>query len=84
MARNREEALWKDGLETDTSSYVKEVPFPFIMTCLNIGASFDAPEGYYHQVHVEDFHMAYDEGDNNNGESCSQILMLTIAIAISH
>ncbi|KAL9628407.1 MAG: hypothetical protein Q9204_005905, partial [Flavoplaca sp. TL-2023a] len=44
----------------------EHVPFPFIMTCLVTGASFNL-DGYYHKVLVEPFHMAYDEGDNNNG-----------------
>ncbi|KAL8887017.1 MAG: hypothetical protein Q9215_005353 [Flavoplaca cf. flavocitrina] len=44
----------------------EHVPFPFIMTCLVTGASFNL-DGYYHNVLVEPFYMAYDEGDNNNG-----------------
>ncbi|KAF6232196.1 hypothetical protein HO173_009579 [Letharia columbiana] len=43
------------------------VPFPFIATCLITGASFGPDDGYYHPVLVENFYMAYDEGDNNNG-----------------
>lgn len=43
------------------------IPFPFIATCLVVGASFNA-DGYYHGVIMEPFHMAFDEGDNNNGE----------------
>ena len=44
------------------------VPFPFIATCLITGASFGPDDGYYHPVLVENFYMAYDEGDNNNGK----------------
>ncbi|KAL8858959.1 MAG: hypothetical protein Q9178_004440 [Gyalolechia marmorata] len=46
----------------------EHVPFPFIMTCLVTGTSFNL-DGYYHGVLVEPFYMAYDEGDNNNGKS---------------
>ena len=45
------------------------VLFPFIATCLVVGASFDAGEGYHHNVSVETWGMAYDQGDNNNGMS---------------
>ena len=44
-----------------------KIPFPFISTCLVIGASFNV-DGYYHSVSIEPFGMAYNEGDNNNGE----------------
>lgn len=46
----------------------EHVPFPFIMTCLVTGASFNL-DGYYHGVSVEVFYMAYDQGNNNNGKS---------------
>lgn len=45
----------------------KNVPFPFIMTCLMLGASFGPTDGYISRVSIEPFHMKYNEGDNNNG-----------------
>ena len=51
----------------DDDSYV---PFSFIATCLIVGASFSL-DGYFHDVSVESFGMAFDEGDNNNGRSLS-------------
>ncbi|GAM86214.1 hypothetical protein ANO11243_042260 [Dothideomycetidae sp. 11243] len=42
-------------------------PFPFIMTCLVVGASCDPDSGYCDHVSQEAFGMAFDEGDNNNG-----------------
>ncbi|KAL6720296.1 hypothetical protein ACLMJK_002217 [Lecanora helva] len=42
------------------------IPFPFILSCLVTGASFNV-EGYYYGILVEDFQTAYNQGDNNNG-----------------
>ena len=65
MASKIDESVWQ---RPDTrSSNDFEVHFPFIMTCLSLGASFAVEDGYFHSVLVEPFHMAYDEGDNNNG-----------------
>ena len=65
MASTKDEAFWTrpEGNER----WPIDVKFPFIMTCLILGASFGAEEGYHRAVHAEPFHMAYDEGDNNNG-----------------
>ncbi len=41
--------------------------FPFISTCLAIGASFDETDGDAHAVIVLDHDMAYNQGDNNDG-----------------
>ena len=49
--------------------YDTKIPSPFIATCLIIGASFNV-NGYYHQVSIEPWGMAYNEGSNNNGKSC--------------
>ena len=70
MARSRDVMFWEDDQEEDEYHYINEVHFPFIMTCLTIGASFNVPSGYFHEAQIEHFHMAYDEGDNNNGELC--------------
>lgn len=42
-------------------------PFPFILTCLTVGASFRSEEGYFHAAQAAEFDMDFDEGDNNNG-----------------
>ena len=63
-AQRHDEAFWT---ATEDEGMNSLVPFPFISTCLITGAAFDPQEGYYHGVMVEPFHMAYDEGDNNNG-----------------
>ena len=67
-AQRHDEAFWTPTEENynDNNSHV---PFPFTATCLITGASFDAEEGYHHDVSVESFDMAYDEGNNNNGEN---------------
>ena len=51
---------------TDDEGKTK-IPFPFVTTCLIIGASFNI-DGYTHSVIVEPFGMAYNQGDNNDGE----------------
>ncbi|KAI4266961.1 MAG: hypothetical protein L6R38_008455 [Xanthoria sp. 2 TBL-2021] len=61
-ASKKDDDFWLVG-DDDKNGHV---PFPFIMTCLIIGSSFNV-DGYYHGVLVERFYMAYDEGDNNNG-----------------
>lgn len=43
-------------------------PFPFITTCLIVGASCNPDSGSSTSVHEEDFEMRYNEGDNNNGK----------------
>ncbi|KAL8866778.1 MAG: hypothetical protein Q9174_006089 [Haloplaca sp. 1 TL-2023] len=44
----------------------EHVPFPFIMTCLVTGASFNV-DGYYHGVLIEPFFMPHNGGDNDDG-----------------
>lgn len=72
-ASKKDDDFWLVG-DDDKNGHV---PFPFIMTCLIIGSSFNV-DGYYHGVLVERFYMAYDEGDNNNGKSpaCTSITLL--------
>ena len=64
-ASENEEEIWKDT--EGRKEPEDEVHFPFVMTCLILGASIGVEDGYYHHVLVEPFNMAYDEGDNNNG-----------------
>ncbi|KAL2281063.1 hypothetical protein FJTKL_12083 [Diaporthe vaccinii] len=42
-------------------------PFPFITTCLVVGASYDPELGKCSSVDEECFGMGYNHGDNNNG-----------------
>ena len=69
MAKSREEALWGDGAEKNGFGRVEEVHFPFIMTCLTIGASFHPADGYFGEIDVVNLYTAYNESDNNTGES---------------
>ncbi|KAF2237020.1 hypothetical protein EV356DRAFT_512294 [Viridothelium virens] len=43
------------------------VRFPFITTCLVLGASYDPASKYPSEVHLLPFNMAFDQGDNNDG-----------------
>ncbi|KAI4129529.1 MAG: hypothetical protein LQ341_006559 [Variospora aurantia] len=65
IAAKQDDDFWDaaDSYRTEKNSHI---PFPFIMTCLIVGASFNL-DGYFHGVLVEPFYMAYDQGDNNNG-----------------
>ncbi|KAI4170188.1 MAG: hypothetical protein LQ348_007159 [Seirophora lacunosa] len=67
-AAKQDNDFWEPAGPRDSYHNPKNshIPFPFIMTCLIVGASFNL-DGYYHGVLVEPFYMAYDEGDNNNG-----------------
>ncbi|KAL8831565.1 MAG: hypothetical protein Q9170_005234 [Blastenia crenularia] len=67
-ASNQHDDFWSPGEDGDSYRNTKNsnIPFPFVMTCLIIGASFHV-DGYYHGVLVEPFYMKFDEGDNNNG-----------------
>lgn len=68
MASEYGEEVWKTPEAGASWSDKLRIQFPFITTCLVLGSSFNAEDGYFHGVHVEPFHMAYDEGDNNNGK----------------
>ena len=73
LASKREEHLWKTPEARKQWPDVVEVHFPFTVTCLVLGASFGMQDGYFHNVDIESFHMAYDEGDNNNGNLDSSV-----------
>ena len=62
-ARRFDEDFWTKPRSYNDS----EVPFPFITTCLLLGASFDVKEGYNASVILEPFNMAFNDGDNNDG-----------------
>ena len=42
-------------------------PFPFILTCLAIGTSYDSKTGQVQAIHELQYDMGYDQGDNNDG-----------------
>lgn len=65
-ASKKEDDFWTATRE-EYHTKNSHVPFPFIATCLIMGASFDA-NGYFHSVLIEPCYMQYDEGDNNNGK----------------
>ncbi|KAL8667145.1 MAG: hypothetical protein Q9168_007331 [Polycauliona sp. 1 TL-2023] len=65
-ASKKDDDFWILHGDVWGTSKNSHVPFPFIMTCLIIGASFNL-DGYYHDVLIEPFFMAFDGGDNNNG-----------------
>ncbi|KAI5462110.1 hypothetical protein BGZ63DRAFT_354729 [Mariannaea sp. PMI_226] len=49
------------------SSAGSPIQFPFIMTCLMVGAGYNASDCTASVVHEEPFGMGYDQGDNNDG-----------------
>jgi hypothetical protein len=63
MARTCDNEIW-DG----PPSYDEiHVPFPFITTCLVLGASFDLKQHYSAVVTPLPFNMSFNGGDNNDG-----------------
>ena len=69
LASTYDAKFWERGEQIDHYSDAGRVPrFPFIMTCLCIGAGFEQTRGYQHSVEVEPWLMQYDEGSNDNGE----------------
>ena len=68
-ASTYEAKFWERSDQTDLYTDANRVPrFPFIMTCLYIGAGFEQTRGYQYSISVEPWLMQYNEGDNNNGE----------------
>lgn len=67
LASKKDEKLWVARPDEQETRKIG-VPFPFIATCLSMGASFNLDDGYYHGVNIEPLHMQYDQGDNNNGK----------------
>lgn len=70
-AESRGPEFWEYSEDETLYAGKDAAPFPFITSCLILGASFNPAAGYFHQVHVEDYRMAYDGGDNNNGKTWS-------------
>ena len=57
--------FWERGSRADDSnSGLDPCFFPFVVTCLYIGAGFEQTRGCQ-RVHVEPWLMKYDEGDKN-------------------
>jgi hypothetical protein len=76
-ARRYDEEFW-----TKPWSYKDpEVPFPFITTCLLLGASLNVKEGYNATLTLEPFNMSFDGGDNNGGITVIDINSPTCDIA---
>ncbi|KAI4225872.1 MAG: hypothetical protein L6R36_003580 [Xanthoria steineri] len=74
-ASKKDDDFW---LDSDDDEKNARVPFPFIMTCLVMGSSFNV-DGYYHGVSVEPFYMAYNRGNNNNGKSPARTTITLLA-----
>jgi len=68
-ASTKPEAFWNDAEASYNSHWNSpSVPFPFIMTCLVIAASFVVePPHNTPRISPEPFGMPYDGGDNNDG-----------------
>ena len=62
-AKRYDETFWTKPCRYDDN----DVPFPFITTCLLLGASFDMKDGYNRTLTMEPFNMAFDQGDNMDG-----------------
>ncbi len=71
-AQQRDDAFWN----TEPSYRQLDLPFPFITTCLVLGASFNPDAGYEHSVSILPFNMQYDDGDNNDGITVIDISQL--------
>ncbi|KAI9715019.1 MAG: hypothetical protein M1812_006233 [Candelaria pacifica] len=67
-----------DGIWNGECSWSpSKVYFPFVTTCLILGASFDPSEGYAEEVAVEPFNMTYDGAiHNDNGITIIDITCL--------
>ena len=65
-AQRHDKSFWEYPNNAEYDQKNSHVPFPFIATCLVLGASYD-PSGYFHQTHIESFYMPYNGGDNNDG-----------------
>ena len=65
-AQRHDKSFWEYSNNEEYDKKNSHVPFPFIATCLVLGASYDS-SGYFHQTHIEPFYMPYDGGDNNDG-----------------
>jgi hypothetical protein len=72
-ARRHGESFWTKPRHY----YDGEVPFPFISTCLLLGASFDVKDGYYADLTLKPFNMAFNGGDNNDGITIIDITNLS-------
>ncbi|KAL9018655.1 MAG: hypothetical protein Q9185_004066 [Variospora sp. 1 TL-2023] len=64
-AANKSDDFWH-APEHGIGLVITPVLFPFITTCLNIGASF-RPDGDYHGLQTHQYDGAFDSGDNDDG-----------------
>lgn len=68
-AANKSNEFWP-AQTRDLGKYSDEVPFPFMTTCLNLGASF-SHDGVDCGTAVNPFYCDFDKGDNDDGTSVS-------------
>lgn len=64
-AANKSDDFWNAPAH-DLGIVITPVLFPFITTCLNIGASF-RPDGDFRGLQIHQFDGAFDSGDNDDG-----------------
>ncbi|KAL8954929.1 MAG: hypothetical protein Q9193_007008, partial [Seirophora villosa] len=63
-AANKSEEFWP-AQTRNLGEDSDEVPFPFMTTCLNLGASF-SPDGVDSGASVHPFYSDFDKGDNDD------------------
>ena len=68
LASTYDVEFWESGLQPDDYDASIVIRFPFVMTCLCIGAGFEQTRGYQHRVSIQSWQIKYDEEDNNIGE----------------
>ncbi|TGO68426.1 hypothetical protein BOTNAR_0025g00080 [Botryotinia narcissicola] len=56
---------------------VADIPFPFILTCLVVGAGLRAKDSYHARVHNFPFHLSFDGSDNNDGITVFDVTEVT-------
>ncbi|KAF7960047.1 hypothetical protein EAE96_001647 [Botrytis aclada] len=75
VARLKEED-WLRKIEF-TKVSVADIPFPFILTCLVVGAGLRVKECYHARVHNLPFNLSYRGGSNDDGITVFDITELT-------
>ncbi|KAF7942648.1 uncharacterized protein EAE97_006102 [Botrytis byssoidea] len=56
---------------------VADIPFPFILTCLVIGAGLRAKDSYHARIHNLPFNLSFDGSDNNDGITVFDVTEVT-------
>ncbi|THV53127.1 hypothetical protein BGAL_0059g00370 [Botrytis galanthina] len=75
-ATRLKEEDWSRKIEFAEVS-VADIPFPFILACLVVGAGLRAKDSYHARVHNLPFNLSFDGSDNNDGITVFDITELT-------